>query len=132
VAGLTFLFAEPLIGVYSLAQESADMARQLLLYHCVFAMVMWPIAFTTPYSFRAAGDVKFPMVISMTCMWVFRVVLAYPLALPEVHVLGLTIPGMNLGIMGVWIAMTIDWIFRTSIYAVHYLNGKWLNKKSVA
>ncbi len=127
--GLTFLFAEPLIGAYGLEQEASDMARQMLFYHCLCAAVIWPIAFTTPYSFRAAGDVKFPMVISMVSMWAFRVALAHPLALPEVSVLGMTVPGLNMGIMGVWIAMTVDWLFRAVIYAVHYLKGKWLKMK---
>lgn len=131
VIALTFLLADPLIGLYDLAQGSSEMARQLIIYHCVCAVALWPIAFAVPYSFRGAGDVKFPMVISMVSMWVFRVVLSYPLALTEIRFFGITIPGLGMGIMGVWVAMTVDWVFRAVIYAVHYLKGKWLNARIV-
>ena len=62
-------------------------------------------------------------------MWVFRVALGYVMALETVSVFGLfSFGGLGLGVMGVWVAMTVDWVFRTVLYLVHYLRGKWLNK----
>jgi Na+-driven multidrug efflux pump len=61
-------------------------------------------------------------------MWVFRVGGSYILALESVSVFGLfTLPGFGLGVLGVWVAMTVDWVFRTVFFTVHYLRGKWLN-----
>ena len=126
VAGVTFLLADPLIGLYNLSGDSGSIAKQLILYHAGCAVLMWPIGFTLPSAFRAAGDVKFPMVVSMLSMWVFRVALAYPMALPQMELFGIALPGLGMGIMGVWVAMTVDWVFRTVLYITHYLRGKWL------
>ena len=37
--------------------------------------------------------------------------------------------GFGMGIMGVWIAMIIDWIFRTTLYIIRYFTGRWLKGK---
>lgn len=64
---------------------------------------MWPAAFILPASLRAAGDVKFPMLISVFSMWVFRFGGAYLLA----ELLGM-------GAVGTWISMSVmDWSFRS-------------------
>jgi Na+-driven multidrug efflux pump len=128
VIGATFLLAKPLIGVYDLSSEGSKMAYDMIVYHSICAAIVWPIAFTLPSSFRAASDVKFPMIISLFSMWVFRVALGYLLTSDSITVLGLTIPGLGMGIMGLWIAMTIDWLFRTVLFLVRYLTGQWLKK----
>lgn len=122
-------FAGPIISLYGLAEESSSLARQLIIYHGICAVVIWPIAFCTPNIFRAASDVRFTLITSATSMWVFRVALGYVMALETVSVFGLfSFGGLGLGVMGVWVAMTVDWVFRTVLYLVHYLRGKWLNK----
>lgn len=92
------------IGIYHLSGESAAMAAGLVISHCI-AMIIWPLAFLTPYTFRASNDAKFTMIVSIGCMWVFRVALAY-----------VFVKGMHLSILYVWIAMYIDWVFRVIIY----------------
>ncbi len=57
------------ISLYHLSGESAYMASGLLVSHCI-AMIIWPIAFLTPYALRAANDAKFTMVVSIFCIWV--------------------------------------------------------------
>jgi len=129
----TALLSGPLLGVYELDPAATEVAKQLIFWHLLCEIVLWPAGFTLPNSFRAAGDVKYTMVVSMACMWIFRVVLAYFLAQPEVNVFGLfTVPGFNMGILGVWVAMTIDWVFRASLFVIHFARGKWLRKKSLA
>lgn len=134
---LTFFFSKDLIALYQLSPASAELANTLLLLHAGATALIWPLAFTLPHSFRAASDVKFPLVISMISMWTFRVALGYILSLESVKVLGFTvfgyyvgftIPGIGLGLIGVWIAMFIDWIFRTLLYTTRYLRGTWLTK----
>ena len=124
---LTFFIAKPVIGFYELSAEGADIAYQLIIYHAICAAVIWPAAFTLPSAFRAASDVKFPLVISMISMWTFRVGLCYIFSLPSVEIFGLTLAGFGMGPLGVWVAMTVDWVFRTVLFAWRYFSGKWLS-----
>jgi Na+-driven multidrug efflux pump len=120
----------PLVALYGLEGESADLAIKLLLSHCALAALIWPIGFMLPTAFRAAGDVKFPMFVSMLSMWILRVAGAYFMALGSVSVFELfTLPGFGLGIIGVWIAMYADWIVRVGIYIWRYFSDRWLRKK---
>ena len=83
--------------------------------------------------FRAAGDSRFSMIVSMIAMWGLRVGAAYVLALETVSVFGwFSFSGLGLGIWGVWIAMFGDWTVRASVYAVRYFSGKWLNVRKIS
>ncbi len=128
IVALTFFIAKPVIGFYELSAEGADIAYQLIIYHAICAAVIWPTAFTLPSAFRAASDVKFPLVISMFSMWTFRVALSYVFSLDAVNVFGLfSFAGLGMGPLGVWVAMTVDWVFRAILFAWRYFSGKWLN-----
>ena len=130
MAIVTVLFAKPLIAVYDLAPESSALAHRLILYHSICAILMWPIAFILPNAFRAASDVHFPLVVSMFSMWTFRVALSYLFAPESTEILGLfSLPGLGMGVMGVWVAMTVDWAFRAALFLWRFLRGTWLNVK---
>lgn len=92
------------VGIYNLSEEAAHIAAGMVLSHCIM-MIVWPLAFLTPYTLRAANDAKYTMVVSIICMWTFRVALAY-----------LFVKGFHLSIFYVWYAMYIDWIARVFIY----------------
>jgi Na+-driven multidrug efflux pump len=124
------VFATPLLSLYGLSGETSGIARQLLIYQSAVSIFIWPIAFCLPPALRAASDVKFTMVISVVSMWVFRVALAYVISLEVVSLFGgiISFNGFGVGVMGVWIAMTIDWVFRTILFLWRFLSGKWLSK----
>lgn len=106
-----------IINFYHLSPEATQLARQVLIYHAVMAMFAWLLSFSLPNTFRAAGDVVMPMAVAIASMWIFRLAFAY--------ILGIY---MGLGLMGVWIAMTIDWIFRSICFAVRFKGHKWERK----
>lgn len=114
---LTLLLAKPLIGLYGLSGETSQIAYQLILYHSICCVLIWPSSFTLPNCFRAASDVRYPMIISIISMWTFRIGLSY--------VLG---GWLNLGVLGVWIAMTSDWLFRAVFFVIRFFRGKWTTK----
>ena len=101
-----------IVWLYQLEPETAEIARQLMLCHGGFAMVVWPLAFVMPNALRAANDVKFTMVISMFSMWTFRILFSYLLA-----------KGLHMGVLGVWLAMIIDWFFRGTCFLMRFLKG---------
>ena len=106
-----------IINCYHLSPEATQLARQVIIYHAVMAVFAWLLSFSLPNTFRAAGDVVMPMAVAIASMWIFRLAFAY--------ILGIY---MGLGLMGVWIAMTIDWVFRSICFAVRFKGHKWERK----
>lgn len=114
VSCLIFAGVGLLLGLYRLSPETAELARTVVLYHAVMVALIWPPAFSLPNTLRAAGDVMFPMIISIVSMWVFRIGAAYVLC-----------NQFQMGLLGVWVAMTIDWAFRAVLFVYRYVSGKW-------
>lgn len=100
--------------LYGLSEETLRLAVVLVLIHDGCGILLWPASFTLTNVLRAANDVKFPMVISISSMVIFRLGLSY--------VIGV---GMGMGAIGVWIAMVVDWIARTICFVGRYRSGKW-------
>ena len=117
ISAVLCIFPKGLVGLFGLSPDATDIAIKLIYANSIAVCTIWPLAFTLATSFRAASDVKYPMIISVTSMWVFRVGLSFVLAI-----------WLNMGIMGVWIAMYVDWLFRAVIFVIRYLRGKWLTK----
>lgn len=115
---LILLFVNQLIGLYSgLSPETVALARSLVVLHCSFAILMWPVAFVLPSALRAANDVKFTMWVGVGSMLVFRVFGSWLLCVQ-----------MEMGAMGVWIAMILDWVCRIAFYLPRMISGKWKSK----
>lgn len=117
ISVIVVLLSKVIIGAYNLSDEGSIIAFNLITFHSIFVSTIWPVAFTLPSTFRAASDVKYPMVVSVFSMWLFRVAFSYILA-----------NGFGMGIYGVWTAMMLDWIFRAILFVTHYIRGKWLTK----
>ncbi len=111
---LVYFLIPFIVEVYHLSEETAQMTRQILVYHGICASTIWPMSFSLPNTLRAANDVKFTMWASILSMWVFRIVFSY--------ILGAY---MGWGVFGIWVAMTIDWLFRAICFTVRYVHGKW-------
>ena len=79
--------------------------------------ILWSFSFIPPAALRAAGDVKFEMLVSMGGMIFVRVVLAY--------VLGVV---LGMGVMGVWLGMYADWVFRGILLMLRVKSNKWRPK----
>lgn len=113
---LIILFVNQLIGFYSsLSPETVALARSLVLLHSGFAILMWPAAFVLPNALRAANDVKFTMYVGMGSMIAFRIAGSWLLCVQ-----------LQMGAMGVWIAMILDWVCRIGFFLPRTLSGKWL------
>ena len=114
-SNLIVILALPFIlSVYNLSDEAAQYANDIILYHAACVVTIWPLSFTLPNTLRAAADVKVTMVLSIISMWVFRFGFSYLLAI-EFH----------MGIFGVWVAMTIDWLVRGIFFVCRYKSGRW-------
>lgn len=112
---LMIVFRYQIIGIYSnLSEETISKTATLIILHAVFSILFWPESFALPNAFRAANDVRYPMLVSVTSMWVFRIGMSY--------VLGIV---FDLGVIGIWLAMFFDWGVRAVIFAYRYRKDKW-------
>ncbi len=100
--------------IYHLTPETEELAVQVIRFHAVMCMFAWVPSFSLPNTLRAAGDVIWTMAIAIASMWVFRIGTAYFLS-----------NVFRLGLIGIWIAMTIDWMFRGICYEIRFHSGKW-------
>ena len=112
---LLFFFATPVVGLFGLTPGAAVMAIQVLRWCAVFDLIFWPMSFSLPNALRASGDAKFTMIVSMCSMWIFRIGFSY-LLVPQI------------GLLGVWVAMFIDWIVRAVVFLIRFLSGRWKTK----
>lgn len=71
-------------------------------------------------SMKAAGDVKFPTYLAIFSMWGLSVLMAY--------ILGVV---FHMGLVGVWIGMATDEIFRGVVVFIRWMKGSWRNKSVV-
>ncbi|MEG0152744.1 MAG: MATE family efflux transporter [Cellulosilyticaceae bacterium] len=115
---LIFILLPLIIKVYQLSPETAAITSKILTYHGICCMTIWPLSFSLPNALRASNDVKYTMIISILSMWICRIGLSY--------VLGLY---LGWGVFGVWVAMTLDWVFRGICFVIRYLGGKWQDLK---
>ena len=108
------------LGIYNLSAETARMTTEMVIWHGIFAIIIWPLSFTIPATFRGAGDSKSVMYISLAVMFTCRIALSYVIA-----------DWMGIGVFGTWIAMFIDWYVRAGIYIYRYFSNKWTEYRVV-
>jgi Na+-driven multidrug efflux pump len=115
---LILVFLDQLVGSYSsLSAQTELLAKQLVMVHASFAILLWPVGFVLPGALRAANDVRFTMVVSIFSMVMWRIGFSWILCVQ-----------LEWGAMGVWVAMIIDWIFRTIMFVGRMVSGKWKEK----
>lgn len=110
----TIVFINPILSWFSLDSATHELTKTLVLIHNGTGMILWPLAFTLPNFLRAANDVRFTMIVSIASMLVCRIGLSY-----FFH------SAFELGALGVWIAMVVDWICRLAFFVVRFYSGKW-------
>lgn len=111
---LIIILTPVILKLYNLTDNTAELAAQLMIYHACIAIFIWPTSFSLPNALRAANDAKFTMLISMASMWVWRI--GFSIILVKVF---------NMGVLGVWIAMTIDWLFRSICFVIRFRQEKY-------
>ena len=115
-----FFFAGPIVGLFQLEAAGVPVGIQVMRVYAVCSIVMWPLSFGMPNFLRAAGDARFTMAVSVISMLTLRVGASY-----------LLVYGMGLSLLGVWLAMHMDWVVRSICFVLRFMNNKWLDKKVI-
>lgn len=111
---VVFLLTKPVTFLAGMEAESASLCMEMIIAITIVKPIVWVLAFIPAYGMRAAGDVKFSMILSSLTMWFCRVALCVYL-----------IRSCGFGPMAVWIGMFADWTLRAIAFSVRYLSGRW-------
>jgi len=117
---LVLALTKPVIWLGGMEAESGRMCFEMMIAITIVKPISWVISFIPGYGMRAAGDVRFSMIVSTATMWLCRVLLCIYL----VRVWGF-------GPMAVWIGMFADWTIRSVIFGWRFISGRWLKHSMV-
>ena len=105
----------PLIVRYSaISPEAKELVIWLVLINNIFNGLAYPFAGVLGNGLRAAGDVKFTMIISITLTIAARLFFSALFGL-----------WLGWGVIGVAIGMSIDLVFRGAIFIRRLKSQKW-------
>ena len=113
---LIYFFAEPLLGLFTSDPEIISMGRNLMMLD-ILVEIGRGFNHVEENSLRGAGDVVYPMVISMVSCWTMSILFSYILG---IH--------FGLGLAGCWIAFAMDEFFRGSAYLIRWRSKRWTTK----
>lgn len=105
----------PLIVRYSaISPEAKDLVIWLVLINNIFNGLAYPFAGSLGSGLRAAGDVRFTMIVSITLTVAARLLFSALFGL-----------WLGWGVIGVAIGMSMDLVFRGVIFIWRYRSQKW-------
>ena len=114
---IVYALVRPITVLGGMETDSARMCIEMVGAITIYKPIAWVFSFVPAYGMRAAGDVKFSMITSMTTMWCCRVALCIGL-----------VKVFNMGPMAVWYGMFADWTVRGIVFVSRYFSGKWIKK----
>lgn len=109
-----------LMHFYQLSSETVQLIFYLVVIHNVFNAIVYPISGPLSNGLRAAGDVKFTMIVSIASTLLGRFVFSIIFAIY-----------LNMGVIGIAFAMCLDWTIRAIIFYCRYRSLKWLEFKVI-
>lgn len=117
---LVYAVTKPVTVLGGMEPESAALCISMMGAITLVKPFVWTLSFIPAYGMRAAGDVKFSMIVSCLSMWFCRVSLCVFLC-----------RRLGFGPMAVWIGMFADWTVRAVIFTWRFYSKKWLDYKVI-
>ena len=112
--GVILLISPMVLQGYALSPQARRLTLVLILIHNIFNALFYPLSGALSNGLRAAGDVKFTMYVSIFSTIVCRVVFSV--------IFGIW---MVMGVIGVALAMCLDWGLRALLFWIRFKKGKW-------
>ena len=109
-----------LMHFYQLSSETITLIFYLVVIHNVFNAIVYPISGPLSNGLRAAGDVKFTMIVSIASTLLGRFIFSIIFAIY-----------LNMGVIGIAFAMCLDWTIRAVIFYFRYKSNKWTEFKVI-
>ena len=119
LAIVNWLLSPYTFGFFTKDANVAELGSAVMLV-CIFLEIGRTTNLVVIMSMKASGDVKFPTALAILSMWGLSVVIAY--------VCGVV---LGWGLIGVYIGMAADEIFRAVVVLIRWIKGTWRNKSIV-
>jgi len=108
-----FAFAEPIARAFIGDPIVVGYSVTFIRIHAISIPAVG-VFFAIDGALRGAGDTRFPLMASLSGMYLVR--------LPLSAILGF---GFGLGIIGIWIPLVIEYYYRSAVIATHFRRGRW-------
>ena len=109
-----------LLPLYDLAPETKRLILIIVAIHNLFSALVQPFSGPLSSGLRAAGDVRFTMWASIFATVVCRTFLSFLLA-----------KWLGMGVIGIALAMVLDWCIKAVLDVWRFRSGKWKNYKII-
>ncbi|EUJ33656.1 hypothetical protein MFLO_00350 [Listeria floridensis FSL S10-1187] len=116
VSILLYLFAEPIMGLFTDSETIIQMTKELFLLSIGLELFRATNIILIS-SLNSTGDVRFPFIVGIIVMWI--------VSLPFSYLLGIT---AGLGLVGVWLAYLIDEGIRSILMYRRWRSKVWTLK----
>ena len=112
--GLIFAITPLIVRYSAISPEAKELVVWLVLINNIFNGLAYPYAGSLSNGLRAAGDIKFTMIVSVTLTIAARLLFSALFGL-----------WLGWGVIGIAIGMSIDLVFRGAIFLWRYKSQKW-------
>ena len=119
ISTFMYLISDTLLSLFTTDPFILQLGKTILLID-IFLEIGRAVNTTMVYCLQGCGDVKFPMILGITCMWGIATLFSYIFG---IH--------MGYGLIGIWIAMTLDEGVRAVLFIYRWFKGKWRTKNLI-
>lgn len=113
MGAILFVFEAPILRLFT--DDPAVLAAGAIVLHMSAAQQpVLAASFVFSGALRGAGDTRTTMLITLTSVWGLRLLCAY--------LLGIV---FGMGLLGAWLAIWLDFAFRSTMFYLRFRSGKW-------
>ena len=118
--GAVMILTPLLLPLYDLSDETKRLILIIVAIHNLFSALVQPFSGPLSSGLRAAGDVRFTMWASIFATVVCRTFLSFLLA-----------KWLGMGVIGIALAMVLDWCIKAALDIWRFRSGKWKNYRII-
>jgi len=111
---LIFVLTPLFLRLYSISEKTASLVVILVLINNIFNGLAYPFAGPLGNGLRAAGDIRFTMIVSVTLTIAARLFFSALFGI-----------WLNLGVIGIAWGMSIDIVIRGIIFVIRFRSQRW-------
>ncbi len=120
MSAISLPLIQPIVGLFTRDLATRQATVTIMVIYLIAQPFFWPASFALPAGFRGAGDVRYQLTVTMISMWALRIGLGFVLTVV-----------LEVGLIGIWIAMLSDWTLRSILFLLRLRSGRWLKHELI-